>query len=309
MSRIFVSVASYCDPLLGFTLASLGSQAVRPERVFAGVVEQAMPGRALRPADTWTRSNVRFTRVDAREARGACWARALAMALYQGEDWFLQIDSHTWLEPGWDETLVRWGEQLTARNPRTLLTCYPNPFTLRDGVPVAQEVTRQVLAFVVRDGCEFAPADPVLAFESVPVATAVPVPAIHVAGGCLFAPGFIVQELPYDPFLYFHGEEQAYALRAWTHGWDLMQIPGMPMNHLYTEPGRASRPMHWDTVPWTALDAHARERLRALLWQRRSLGAYGLGRVRSLADYADFSGIDYAARRIAPRARRQRFGL
>jgi hypothetical protein len=32
------------------------------------------------------------------------------------------------------------------------------------------------------------------------------------------------------------------------------------------------------------------------------LGVYGLGRVRSMADYADFSGIDFAARTIASRA-------
>jgi hypothetical protein len=31
-------------------------------------------------------------------------------------------------------------------------------------------------------------------------------------------------------------------------------------------------------------------------------GAYGLGGVRSVADYADFSGIDYRARTIAPKA-------
>ena len=32
------------------------------------------------------------------------------------------------------------------------------------------------------------------------------------------------------------------------------------------------------------------------------MGVYGLGSIRSVADYAAFSGIDYAARTIAPRA-------
>jgi hypothetical protein len=57
-----------------------------------------------------------------------------------------------------------------------------------------------------------------------------------------------------------------------------------------------------------ALEQAARQRLAALLWEQADLGAFGLGRVRSLAEYAAFSGIDYAARRIASHARKARFG-
>jgi hypothetical protein len=314
-ATIFISVAAYCDPMLAFTLNSARSQAADPERVFIGVVEQAPIGQWLRPLDEWSRAHVRWTRVDALEARGPCWARSLAMALYQGEDWFLQIDSHTWFEPGWDERLLRWGEACIARNPRTLLTCYPNAFMLRDGNPVAQPVTSKVLALVVNGNAEFAADHPVLSFEGVAVECDESVPGLNVAGGCLFAPGRIVQDLPYDPQLYFHGEEQAYAVRAWTHGWDIMHIPGMPMYHLYTQPGAPPRPMHWSpehdaqrAVRWAALEQAARRRLSALLWEGADLGAYGLGTVRTLADYAAFSGIDYAARHIEPRARKTRFG-
>jgi hypothetical protein len=313
---IFVSVAAYCDPLLGFTLRSALAQAVHPERLSFGIVEQAWPGQALHfPHDG--RAAMRWTRVHALEARGPCWARALAMALYQGEDWFLQVDSHTWFEPGWDERLLRWGERLRPRLPRFILSCYPNPFRMVDGQPRATLVTHRVLAHVVKTGCDFDPAHPVLMFEGVPVDSDEPVPAMHLAAGCLFSPGRIVQELPYDPGLFFHGEEQAYALRAWTHGWELLHPPGMPMYHLYTAPGEAPpRPLHWSPEHdaqrqqrSAALIEQANRRLSALLWEGADLGVYGLGRERSLADYAGFSGIHYAARRIEPRARKARFGF
>jgi hypothetical protein len=314
-ATIFVSVAAYCDPMLGFTLASARAQAADPSRVYLGVVEQAARGQELRQRDEWSREHVRWTRVDALEARGPCWARALAMGLYQGEDWYLQIDSHTWFEPGWDERLVHWGQRCSTGNPRSILSCYPNPFSIRDGHPAAQPVTNQVLAFVVRGDSEFAQDHPVLMFECVAVEREELVPGVHVAGGCLFAPGRIVDELPYDPQLYFHGEEQAFALRAWTHGWDILHIPRMPMYHLYTQPGSAPRPMHWSpeqdalrAVRSATLELAARQRLAKLLWQGGNLGAYGLGTVRTLADYAAFSGIDYAARQIAPQARKARFG-
>jgi len=314
-ASIFVSVAAYCDPMLAFTLASARAQASNPDRVFIGVVEQAVAGQGLRCEDEWSRQHLRWTRVDALEARGPCWARALAMALYQGEDWYLQIDSHTWFEPGWDDRLVHWGRLGAEQNPRSILTCYPNPFEMRAGHPVALPVTNRALAFVVRGDSHFAAEHPVLMFESVAVEQHQLVPAVHVAGGCLFAPGRIVDELPYDPQLYFHGEEQAYALRAWTHGWDLFQMPGMPLYHLYTRPGSMPRPMHWSpeqdqlrAVRSAALEAAAQRRLAALLWQGKDLGAYGLGRVRTLDDYTAFSGIDYARRVIEPRARKARFG-
>jgi hypothetical protein len=312
---ILTSVVSYCDPMLGFTLASARAQAADPSRVFIGVVDQAQAGGWHTPLDEWSREHVRSIRIDALDARGPCWARALAMSLHQGEPWFLQVDLHTWFEPGWDERLVHWGRRCAAASPRTLLTCYPNPFIMRDGHPVAQAVTQKVLAHVVKSDSDFAPDHPVLMFEGVGVERDEPVAGFHVAGGCLFGPGRIVDEVPYDPRLYFHGEEQSFALRAWTRGWDIQHMPGMPLYHLYTQPGTQPRPMHWSpeldqqrAVRSAALEQATRERRAALLWGGPDLGVYGLGAVRPLADYAAFSGIDYAARTIAPQARKARFG-
>lgn len=312
---IFVSVAAYCDPLLDFTLKSAWANAQHPARVFFGVIDQAQAGRHWRSSSTWARAQVRSLALDAREARGPCWARALAMTLYRGEDWFLQVDSHTWFEPGWDRRLIAAASRGVREQPRSIFSCYPNPFVLAGGQPRAETVSRRVLAHVVSDGAEFAADHPTLRFEGVPVESDRPVPAIHLAAGALFAPGRIVAELPYDPQLYFHGEEQSLALRAYTHGWDLWHPPGMPLYHLYTPAGTAPRPLHWDAdhdaqraERSAALDAAARRRLAALLWEGADFGVHGLGTRRSLADYARYAGIDYAARTIAPLARKARFG-
>lgn len=315
---VFISIAAYCDPLLEFTLRSAFSQASHPGRLRFGIVEQALPEQQLRLQGEWA-STMRWTRVHALQARGPCWARALAMALYEGEDWFLQIDSHTWFEPGWDDALLHWAHRLADVHPRHLISGYPNPFRMRDGQPRAELVTNRVLAHVVKQDSDFAAAGPVLLFEGVPVDSTEPVPGLHIAAGCLFAPGRAVYELPYDPGLYFHGEEQAYALRAWTRGWDIVHIPGLPMYHLYHAAGQATRPLHWspehDTKRATTsaeMTARATARLATLLFDGgdtgEHLGVYGLGRERSLADYASFSGIDYGRRCIEPRARKARFG-
>ncbi len=311
---IFISIAAYCDPLLDFTIKSALTQASRPERVVLGIVEQQLPEACVRLPEAW-QAQIRRVQLHPLQARGPCWARAIAMSLHQGERWFLQIDSHTWFEPGWDDHLVHWAGHCAALNPRSLISTYPNAFTLQEGQPRAHIAGTQVLAHVVKTGQSFDPEHPVLLFEAVPVASDAPVPAFHVGGGCLFGPGRVVQELPYDPFLYFHGEEQAFALRAWTRGWDLFHVPALPLYHQYHEPGQAARPLHWSPeldaqrqVNSAQLTQAANQRLRELLWGGSDLGSYGLGAVRSLSEYADFSGIDYAAKRIEGRAYKARYG-
>lgn len=307
--RIFVSVASYCDPVLPFTLQRAVAAAADPRRLHFGVVDQALPGT---PPVAHPAAGARLTcmRIDAVQARGPCWARALAMTLADGEDWYLQVDSHTDFDEGWDERLVQQALGLGAPRRRVALTTYPDAFRFEDGMPVRPPSAGGVLVQVVKPGAGFAPGHPVLAFEAHRLAASAPVPAFHVGAGCLFAPLSLAHEVPYDPWLYFHGEEQALALRLYTRGWDLFHPPELPLHHLYNEPGSGAppRPLHWDEAheaqrpqPWWTLEQRARERLAALV-RGDDLGVYGLGTVRTLADFAAFSGIDYAARVIAPRA-------
>ena len=119
----------------------------------------------------------------AKEARGPCWARALAMGQCQGEDWFCQVDLNTWFE-----RLLQLERLCAERNPRCPVSSSPNPLSLRGGEPFALAVSPQVLAHVVSEGAEFAPDHPVLSFEGVAVTRGAPVPGRHVAAGCLPTP-------------------------------------------------------------------------------------------------------------------------
>lgn len=306
--RLFLSIASYCDPVLPFTLQRAAARASDPARLHFGVVEQSPAGTARVEAPAGTRLSQ--VHVDIADARGPCWARAIAMTLYDGEDWFLQLDSHMDFNAGWDEALIAQALALGAPGRDLVLTTYPDAFRFADGQPVRQPTTQGVLVQVLKPQASFAADHPVLPFEAQPLEVTEPVAGFHVGAGCLFAPGRITQRLPYDPWLYFHGEEQALALRLYTHGWDIFHIPDLPIHHLYNDAasGAPPRPLHWDeaheagrATSWWTLEQRSRARLAALV-AGEDLGIYGLGTARSLADFAAFSGIDYAARTLAPRA-------
>jgi hypothetical protein len=303
---IFVSVASYCDPMLGFTLERAASTAKHPEALHFGVVDQSPT--VAKPSLRWPR-RVSYLRIDPVDARGPCWARALAMTLYAGESWFLQLDSHMDFDTHWDVRLIDQARALLPGRTGVVLASYPNPFTLENGQPVHKVVGDRVLAHVVKPNTGFDPGHLVLTFEAHPVPVEEPLPGFHLAAGCLFAPGRFAVEFPYDPRLYFHGEEQALTLRLYTHGWDIFHPPGLPLYHLYNVGEAAGkRPMHWDpaedarrAVRWSEREKLSRQRLGDLV-AGAPLGVYGLGRARTLADYAALSGIDYARKSLGPQA-------
>jgi hypothetical protein len=118
----------------------------------------------------------------------------------------------------------------------------------------------------------------------------------------LFAPGRFVDDVPFDPDLYFTGVESTLTVRAFTHGYDLFH-PGVPIiAHEYT---RDYRTKHWedhrsargDGVGWHDCDARSRARI-STLFTNPFVGYYGLGDQRTFADYEAYAGISFAHRRI-----------
>ena len=310
---VFLSIASYCDPVLAFTLGRALTRAERPGELHFGVVDQSPPDAARLTFPAEVDARLSYVRIDARDARGPCWARAIAMSLYDGEDWFFQLDSHMDFETGWDTRLIAQAQTLLPGRRGLVISSYPDAFTFdAQQQPVHRPAAGDgVLAHVVKgDITGFDPDHPVLGFAGYPIASAVPLPGFHLGAGCLFGPGAFAELFPYDPYFYFHGEEQALALRVFTHGWDIFHMPALPVYHLYNTPqsGAPARPMHWDaaqeaqrSISWWRLEQRSRDRLSALV-NGDLAGAYGLGNDRSVADYADFSGIDYVSRTIAAKA-------
>ena len=80
-----------------------------------------------------------------------------------------------------------------------------------------------------------------------------PIPGAFIAGGFLFGPGSIVCEVPYDPDLYFHGEEVAMSARLWTSGFNIYAPNRLLLFHLCKSKGTTAEhsATHWgDHSTW-----------------------------------------------------------
>ncbi len=300
--RIFVSIASYADPLLGNTLSLLFKMARHPEHIFVGVCEQAEPDKRVQIEGEWMARHVRRICIEPAHSRGCGWARAVAASLYMGEEWVLQIDAHTWFEPGWDERLIQKSIDCYGFSPNVVLSSMlPGFYVDAQGLVKAQPATGWLYYSVLTQGQQIHRDYPILTYMSLPVSSPVPMLSFHVCGHFVFAPGRWLQEVPPDPLFYFYGEEQSLTLRSYTRGWDLFHPASVPLYHQYKSQDSNNRPLHWQEQPgWQRLELQSRHRLRALIDPRSDLGCYGLGTARNLSDYAHLSGIDYERQTIRP---------
>jgi glycosyltransferase involved in cell wall biosynthesis len=299
---IFISMASYLDPMLFFTLNDAWAKASSPERLAFAVVDQGMEDQRAAIAALPFASQVRYVHIHPEDTLGVCWARSTAFSLYDGEDYLLQIDSHMLFEEAWDDKLLAQHAKLRMRSSKPIISTYPYRFDIVDGEPRPMKNEGRT-ALVLRPHPEknLSPDDAVLRFMARHLFTDQPVAGCHVSAGFLFAAGAFVEEVPYDPYLYFHGEEQSLAVRAFTRGWDIFHPLLIPVYHLYKSEGTAYLTHHWhgETEARRAFRSgylleRAKKRLNRLLMGDGLPGAYGLGTARTLAQFHELSGIDYA---------------
>lgn len=292
--RIFVQVAAYRDPELLPTLRHCIANADQPQQLTFGICWQHAEDDSL--AEFASMPQARVKDVHYSLARGTCWARSETQRLYDGEEYTLQIDSHHRFAPGWDTTvkaLMLEARRAGAKKP--LLTSYLPPYEPGDAdADLGGAPLRLVFNGFSAEG----------PFKVMPVAMDGPQRrsrlerARFLSGHFLFTLGEFCREVPYDPRLYFFGEEPAMALRAFTHGYDLFHPRLRLLWHHYHRP---SAPRHWsDNRRWWLRNERSLQQYRRLVDPdgASDLGSFGLGTTRSLADYEAYAGIALSARKV-----------
>jgi hypothetical protein len=289
---IFVSIAAYRDPDLMPTIADCLAKARDPDRLRFGICYQYGPDNAGSEQLTGPQFAVHY--VDWRLSKGTCWARAEIMKFYDGEDWYLQLDSHHRFVQDWDAKLIE--QAALADSAKPVLSTYAAAFMAGAEADAAAQVTTIEFDCFTTQG--------IVLLKPAPTAqpSAVPSRARFISAHFLFAPGSFVLDVPYDPELYFIGEEITLAVRAFTYGYDLFHPARHILWHEYT---RADCRKHWDdhtgqggaNVAWYELDTASLAKARRFLTEPW-VGRDGAGRARSVAEYEAYAGISFRHRRV-----------
>jgi hypothetical protein len=318
-TAIFVGIASYCDKELDHTLTDLFAKAKFPDSLYVGLVNQEK--KAIRDAPALSRwrhhPNVRLMEFDPEESKGAGWARSLIAKMHRGEKYYMQLDSHHLFVRNWDAASVDLLKRLHKKAPKPILTSYVNnyPENTTDTSKLVKELPWRMTAGhwmkpftgIRPKKIQYLPA-PIEAHIMKGVTQPDPQVTAFFSAHFVFVLASWLYEVPYDPEMYFDGEEDSLGLRSWTSGYDLYYPTTHLVFHRYE---RLNQTKHWDDHPQVFHDMtiSSTKRLTEIIETgggplgSDALGKFGLGKVRTLEQYQDFSGIDYTRMWISTRAR------
>ena len=298
MNTIFVQIASYRDPELVPTVLDCINKAKYPKRLRIVIGWQHAGDEDISAIAKLP--NVEILDVPHTETKGACWIRHKIQKEYDGEDYTLQLDSHHRFIQDWDVELLKMYKSVkTKKTPKPLLTAYlPSYQPNSDPDGRLQECWQINYDRFLPEGVVFLRPSTLRNWKD----RTEPAPARALSAHFIFTSGEWCKEVPYDPELYFHGEEISLAARSYTHGYDLFSPHKVVVWHHYTREGQKK---HWDDHRnWADLNNVAYKRVKILLGvdgedpKQIKFGKFGLGKKRKLSEFERYAGVEFATRRF-----------
>ena len=133
---IFISIASYQDPLLVSTIFSAYENAENKNDLIFSICDQS--DNMIDINGITFSDQIHYDHVDPLFSKGPCWARHRAQSFFNEEDFFLQVDSHTLFAPEWDSIFIKQLEKISANQEideyfkKPIITSYPRGFKVLD---------------------------------------------------------------------------------------------------------------------------------------------------------------------------------
>lgn len=132
---IYVSIASLFDPELEYTLNDIFSNADNPDDIYIGLAITSVDDDVIDfMKDFYSyiedkfkdNKKLQMKLIHGIENHKIGIGRNTAASMYSGQDYFLQIDSHSLLEKGWDTQLIDLHKKAVqeTNNEKTVLTAY-----------------------------------------------------------------------------------------------------------------------------------------------------------------------------------------
>jgi hypothetical protein len=298
MASIFVQLASYHDFELPKTIFDCIEKSSKKHTLTFGVhyCYYDTPQIFIPKLD-----NIKVIETKAPENIGVGRARNVSNSLYNGEDYYLQVDSHTRFLEGWDESLINLVlEFQNGGVKKPLISVYPGSYSYND---------------TLEETCDYAPRVTYISFKEKPEQfeqTLIPSQLgidsegrkiqSSISGGFIFTLGSFA-ELGFNEKIMFVGEEILIAARAYTHGFDFFIPDRQYMYHLYNDRNavfqKNLRRQIWKdySEDFNVKDKASKQEVYDI-FANNIIGPGALGVERTLKEYGDYAGLDFENRKL-----------
>lgn len=219
MDKIFINIAAYRDPLLVRTLQQAYHEADNPEAlVFAIAMQyeaQIYPDLSFIPKE-----QLRIINYIPGDQPGVTRIRyEITASAYIDEKYFLMIDSHMLFHRGWDTWLKK---SLQGLGEKPVITGLGEIHNDTLSLSVCELVQGGVeLAFTRKEFTVLIKQEEYGKFYRMP----------YIACGFMFTYGSFVNEVGFDEFSQFDGEEIYLTWKAFMSGWTIYQTSRWVINH------------------------------------------------------------------------------
>jgi len=240
---VYLSIASYRDPLLQSTIDSAFSNARFPENLEVGCFIQVKENDPTSPEHRVTNTysgRVHYELAPAGKIFSVTHCRNKANSwLKPHHDYVLQVDSHTRFEQNWDQKLIE--EQKNLSSEKGLLSCYLPGWTptfesgdlLQPHDPKNYNVANYNNKFAKKIFFNTYELVPKLKGNFRTLESAVK--SWHTCGHFLFGPADYFLSVNQPDWILFWGEELYHSLIAFTHGWDVYIPYSLPLRHMFPQ--------------------------------------------------------------------------
>jgi hypothetical protein len=240
---VYLSIASYRDPLLQSTIDSAFSNARFPEDLEVGCfiqIKEDDPDSVQHQITDTHQNRVHYEVAAAGKIFSVTYCRNRANTwLKPSHKYVLQVDSHTRFEKDWDQKLIE--EQKNLSSKKVLLSSYLLGWVpLEGGIEFSQPHTPEhysIATYNNKDAKNFF----FDSYELVPNlkggsrSSRSAVKSWYTCGHFLFGPADYFLQVQQPDWILFWGEELYHSLVAFTHGWDVYAPYSMPLRHMFPQ--------------------------------------------------------------------------
>lgn len=303
MSSIFVQIAAYQDYELPRTIYDCIKNTFENNTVNFGIHLCYESDNIIVP----NYKNVKIKKSESPENLGVGMARNIANSFYDGEDFYMQIDSHTRFDYGWDKQLINDYNLYKSEGCNPIISAYPAGYRyenfkeIKDKNPdvPATDFERTQEAKKLFKQSRFINQESYWNKEK-------SVFTKSVSGGSIFSSGEIAKIEP-NKKMFNWGEEFLTAIRLYTHGYDLMLPSKQMLYHLYfnsNDPVSSQRVLPYINFPKenNRVYEESNKELARIL-DNKIIGPQEMGSKRTLKEYGIYADLNFETYEVYPSSR------